>query len=143
MGETTASQRMDKIQMIVVIDTDVLIDLGNGVAEAMARVKTEALTNRLTISVITKLELLVGCQNQTEMRSLEQFLVQFEVIPLSAAIGNQAVNLLKQYRLSHGLLMPDALIAATALTLDGCLLSKNQRDFRFIQDLKLLPYPIK
>lgn len=143
MGETTASQRMDKIQTIIVIDTDVLIDLGNGVAEAMARVKTEALTNRLTISVITKLELLVGCQNQTEMRSLEQFLVQFEVIPLSAAIGNQAVNLLKQYRLSHGLLMPDALIAATALTLDGCLLSKNQRDFRFIQDLKLLPYPIK
>lgn len=129
--------------MIMVIDTDILIDLGNGVAEAMARVKTEALTNKLTISVITKLELLVGCQNQTEMRSLEQFLVQFEVIPLSTAIGNQAVNLLKQYRLSHGLLMPDALIAATALTLDCSLLSKNQRDFRFIQNSKLLPYSIK
>ena len=32
-------------------------------------------------------------------------------------------------------------IAATALVYDLPLLTKNQRDFRFIPDLKLLPYP--
>ncbi len=127
--------------MSMVIDTDILIDLGNGVAEAIARIKAESQSHKLVISVITKLELLVGCHHKTEMRSLEQFLARFEVISLSAAIGDSAVNLLKPYRLSHGLLMPDALIAATALTLDDFFLSKNQRDFRFIQNLKLLSYP--
>jgi hypothetical protein len=34
----------------------------------------------------------------------------------------------------------DALIAATAIVIDAPLLSKNQRDYRFIQGLNLLPY---
>lgn len=51
------------------------------------------------------------------------------------------VALLKTYRLSHGLLIADALIAATALTLDISIVSKNQKDYRFISGLRLLPYP--
>lgn len=35
----------------------------------------------------------------------------------------------------------DALVAATALTQGVPLVSKNQRDYRFIPDLQLLPYP--
>ncbi|KJR43537.1 PilT protein [Candidatus Magnetoovum chiemensis] len=48
-----------------------------------------------------------------------------------------------KYRLSHGLLIPDALIAATAIIRDESFISKNQRDYRFINELKLLAYPIK
>ena len=48
---------------------------------------------------------------------------------------------MKKYRLSHGLLIPDALIAATAIEADTPLVSKNQKDYRFIKDLQLLPYP--
>jgi hypothetical protein len=33
------------------------------------------------------------------------------------------------------------MIAATAMTLGLPLISKNQRDFRFIGGLQLLPYP--
>jgi predicted nucleic acid-binding protein len=43
--------------------------------------------------------------------------------------------------LSHGLLIADALIAATALYGDQSLISKNQRDYRFITGLQLLSYP--
>jgi predicted nucleic acid-binding protein len=43
--------------------------------------------------------------------------------------------------LSHGLLIADALIAATALSLDASFLTKNQRDYRFIKGLSLLMYP--
>ena len=49
-------------------------------------------------------------------------------------ISDTAVGLLRQYRLSHGLAIPDALIAATAIAL-------NQRDYRFINGLELLSYP--
>jgi len=40
--------------------------------------------------------------------------------------------------LSHNLLIADSLIAATALSLDMPLVSKNQRDHRFIADIKAL-----
>jgi len=43
--------------------------------------------------------------------------------------------------LSHSLLIADGLIAATALVIDKPLASKNQRDYRFIAGLNLLPYP--
>jgi predicted nucleic acid-binding protein len=52
-----------------------------------------------------------------------------------------AVDLLRQYRLSHGLLIADALIAATCLAHSTPLLTKNQRDFRFIAGLTLPNYP--
>ncbi len=52
-----------------------------------------------------------------------------------------AIGLIRQYRLSHGLAILDALIAATAITLDQFFVSKNQQDYRFIKGLKLLPYP--
>jgi predicted nucleic acid-binding protein len=38
-------------------------------------------------------------------------------------------------------LIPDALIAATALYHQEPLISKNQRDYRFIEGLTLQPYP--
>jgi predicted nucleic acid-binding protein len=58
-------------------------------------------------------------------------------------ISDRAVDLLKQYFLSHGLLIADGLIAATALVHNEAFVSKNQRDFRFIAGLNLLPYPLK
>lgn len=38
-------------------------------------------------------------------------------------------------------LIADALIAATAMSLDKPLVIKNQRDYRFIAGLRLLAYP--
>jgi predicted nucleic acid-binding protein len=43
--------------------------------------------------------------------------------------------------LSHGLLLADALIAATALSLRIPLATKNQRDYRLIATLQLVSYP--
>jgi predicted nucleic acid-binding protein len=63
------------------------------------------------------------------------------VLKLNEQISDAAVDLLRQYRLSHGLAIPDALIAATAIVLNRPLISKNQRDYRFISRLQLLPYP--
>ena len=94
-----------------------------------------------TISVITQMELLIGCQNKAELHKLERFLRRFHIVKLNERISDTAVVLLNRYRLSHGLLIADALIAATALSMDISFMTKNQRDYRFITDLRLLAYP--
>jgi len=99
-------------------------------------------TTRLpTISVITQMELLIGCQNKAELHKLERFLRRFHIVRLNERISDTTVELLNRYRLSHGLLIADALIAATALSMEISFMTKNQRDYRFITDLRLLTYP--
>ena len=87
------------------------------------------------------MELIVGCRNKAELQTLDRFLSQFQVLTLSSQISNRAIQLLQAYFLSHGLLIADAFIAATAIEHQVALLSKNQRDFRFIQELDLMVYP--
>lgn len=123
------------------IDTDILIDVARSVDTAIHRLNAEVQTTTLTISAVTEMELLVGCRNKTELQNLQQFLQRYQRIKLDETISDCAMQLLEDYYLSHGLLIADALIAATALVQDIPLLSKNQRDFRFIQKLNLLPYP--
>jgi predicted nucleic acid-binding protein len=125
----------------VLIDTDILIDVANKDANAVSRLKRESQTAQLAVSSITAMELVIGCRNKPEQQALERFLAKFQVLPLSSEISERAIALLTAYYLSHGLLVADALIAATAITHNMSLLSKNQRDFRFIQELTLLPYP--
>ena len=87
------------------------------------------------------MELLVGCRNKIELRNTERFLRRFHIITLDDQSCQAAVDLLRQYRLSHGLAIPDALIVATTMTLGYEFVTKNQRDYRFIDGLALLPYP--
>jgi predicted nucleic acid-binding protein len=85
--------------------------------------------------------LIVGCRDKTELQTLAKFLARFQILKLTEQISVKSVELLNQYRLSHGLLIADALIAATALETDENFITGNQKHFRFISDLKLLPYP--
>jgi len=87
------------------------------------------------------MELIVGCRNKDELAALDSFLRRFDIIPLRPAISEQVTVLLRTLRLSHGLLIADALIAATAIVDGMSFISKNQRDYRFIDTLDLLPYP--
>ncbi len=98
-------------------------------------------TSVLAISSVTQLELIVGCRNKTELRDLEKFLSRYQILKITDQISDIAVDLLKRYFLSHGLLIADGLIAATALIHNEAFITKNQRDFRFITGLNLLPYP--
>ena len=125
----------------LLIDTDTLIDVSRGIPIAINRLQSEAENSTLAISSITQMELIVGCRNKTELQNLEKFLQRYVVIKVDKLITDKAIELLIQYRLSHGLLIPDGLIAATAIVTDTPLLSKNQRDYCFISELNLLSYP--
>ena len=125
----------------ILIDTDILIDISREISTAINRMKQEKLTNQLCISVITQMELIIGCRNKIEQQKLNKFLKGFTVININESISNQASKLLEKYRLSHGLLIADAFIGATAIIYDIPLLSKNQSDYHFINEIILPSYP--
>ena len=87
------------------------------------------------------MELFIGCRDKAELQEVENFLSRLRLLKLDEQVSDAAVDLLRRYRLSHGLLIADALIAAAALVFDAPFISKNQRDYRFIAGLNLLPYP--
>ena len=124
----------------VIVDTDVLIDAGRDIREAVTCLEQIERQASLAISVVSQMELIIGCRNKAELRTLDKFLSRFQVVKLNERISDVAVDLLRHYRLSHGLLIADALIAATALLQEIPFATKNQGDYRFIVGLRLLPY---
>lgn len=125
----------------IIVDTDILIDAANGEANATQWLLQNSGQSMLAVSAVTQMELLIGCRNKAELRDLRSFLRAFHIFKITATASDRAVLLLEQYRLSHGLAIADALIAATALESGEPFMTKNQRDFRFIPSLNLLPYP--
>lgn len=125
----------------LLVDTDILIDVSREIPIAINRLQSEANNSILAISTITQMELIVGCRNKTELQNLEKFLRYYAIIKVNEFISDKAIELLSLYRLSHGLLIPDGLIAATAIVANIPLLRKNQKDYRFISELNLLSYP--
>ncbi len=123
----------------VLVDTDILIDVLRNFEPTIQRLAEVEEQSQLWVSQITQMELIVGCQDKRSLKKLEKFLEKFSILPINSAISDRTIKLLSQYRLSHGLLIPDAIIAATALVNQFDLLTKNQRDFRFIQNLELIP----
>ena len=101
--------------MAVLVDSDILIDAGRSDSDAVDFLARVEQIDTLMVSTITQMELMVGARNKNELRVIEKFLDRFVTVRLNPAISDLAVDLIRQYRLSHGLLMPDALIAATAL----------------------------
>lgn len=125
----------------VLFDSDVVIDAGRGDPLALACLHEASLHSARAVSAVTRMELIVGCRSRADLRVVERFLRRFEVIEINEQISPIATGLLRRYRRSHGLLTADALIAATALVDRIPLVTRNQRDFRFIAGLDLLPYP--
>lgn len=123
------------------IDSDIIIDSARGEQQAISFLAESAAQHRLCISTITRLELLAGCRNAQEWNTTETLLRGFVELVLTPDISAIAAQLFTRYRLSHGLALADGLIAATAISNNVPLASKNQRHFRYIDPLSLLPYP--
>ncbi len=126
---------------LTIIDTDILIDVARGDDDAIDCLLRFEKTSSLAISAVTQMELIVGCRNKTELNNLEKFLNRYQILRITDEISDRVIELLEQYFLSHGLLIADGLIGATALVHNEAFITKNQRDFRFIAGLNLLPYP--
>ncbi len=124
----------------ILIDTDVLIDVSRKITSAIQTIEDYKSRFIVSVSMVTQLELINGCQNKKELNQLSEFLERFEILHITEIISAKTVELFEKYRLSHGVQIPDMLIASTALVHNIQLISKNRKDFSFIEGLEFIPY---
>ncbi|MBC2715514.1 MAG: type II toxin-antitoxin system VapC family toxin [Desulfobacteraceae bacterium] len=97
---------------MILIDTDILIDAARNANEAVNCLQQVEQQFAATVSSVTQMELIIGCRDKNELRSLDHFLERFQIISVSEQISDTAIDLLKQYRLSYGLQIAGTLLAA-------------------------------
>jgi predicted nucleic acid-binding protein len=90
---------------------------------------------------ISVMELYVGMANKLELQQMKKKIKHFSIIHLNESASQKSTELIADYRLSHGSMIPDALIGAMALTYDLELYTYNLKDFRFMPNIKLYPIP--
>ena len=121
-------------------DTDILIDAARGLAVARAFLAQQRSAG-IQVSIISAMELVAGSRNAAELARVQRFLRGVGIVPVTSAISRRAYGLMTSFFLSHGLLIPDALIAATAVEHGLVLYTKNVRHFRMIPTLTVTrPY---
>jgi len=68
---------------------------------------------------------------------IKRHLSSIQIFHIDDEISITASDLIERYAKSHGLKIPDALIAATSIIQDVQLFTLNTKDFKFIENIKL------
>lgn len=121
---------------MILCDTNILIEFYKGNSVIVQELQKIGLSN-LCISTITAGELYFGSRDKRELGQIKMNLALLSQIPLDVDISGRFLTLLEEYALSHRLSVPDALIAASALSQNIPLYTLNLKDFRFISNLQL------
>lgn len=122
---------------MVLLDTNILIELFKANQKILEEIIRIDLKNTC-ISKITVLELYIGVLNKKEQQKIKKFLSNFSQINIDNQIIDKTIELVYQYRLSHGLFINDAIPAATCLEYKIPLYTLNTKDFKYIPDLILV-----
>ena len=118
------------------MDSTVLIDISRGNKSAIDFMDALKKDNQgIGISIISSMELVIGCHDKNEVDKTLKFLGDYPTIDISIPISKKAYQLIIQYGKSHGLVIPDAFIAATALDENLTLVTSNVRHFDMIDGL--------
>jgi tRNA(fMet)-specific endonuclease VapC len=120
---------------LILCDSNILIDVYRGVEETIKQI-TELGNERFVISAVTAAEVLFGARNKAELQKIKKDIANVQILEINEDISALFVKLVSDYTLSHKLAIPDAIIAATALSYKLPLFTHNQKDFRFISGIK-------
>ncbi len=121
---------------MILCDTNIFIYAFNGRSDTISKLNTIGFDNIL-LSSITVMELFQGMGNKTELAQMKKKIGYYDVVQIDAAISEKAIQLIEKYKLSHGLEIPDAIIAATSIEYEIPLFTYNVKDFNFIPKLIL------
>ena len=121
---------------MIICDTNILIHAFNGDSRTIEALQSIGYEN-IALSSVTVMELYQGMANKQELAQMKKKIKYFDIIQIDTISSKLAISLIEKYRLSNGLAIPDALIAASAIVVQLELFTYNLRDFSFIPDLKL------
>jgi len=124
---------------LILCDTNILISWFKGEIETLVILERIGL-DHILIPSVTIMELMQGARNKKELVQLKKKLKAYHIIHFNEASSKLTIELVEQFRLSHGLLIPDAIIASTAITFDLKLFTYNLKDFKFIPGIQLYPF---
>ena len=118
------------------LDTNILIYyLADAIPPERVSEIEAMLTSSFRVSIITKIEFLGWKKHTPKGYALAQdFIRAAEVYPLTNTIADRAIHL----RRTCGMKLPDAVIAATALTHECALVTRNEGDFSGICALEVV-----
>ena len=118
-------------------DTNVFIYAFNGRQDTIDKL-TEIGFQDIVLSSISVMELYQGMGNKVELAQMKRKIKYFDVIEINDDASKLATKLIENYRLSHNLQIPDAIIGATAVIHQLPLFTYNFKDFAFMPGIKLI-----
>lgn len=128
--------------MKLVLDTDVLVDHLRLRDSPWIALLEDIQRRRIGgyVSVITLAELHAGSlMAQAVIRTRTRRLLSlFRRVPVQEEIAIKAGALLREH-VRDGLALADALVAATALSLDAPLVTRNRRHYQLVRGLRFYP----
>jgi predicted nucleic acid-binding protein len=122
--------------MTIVVDTSVLIDHLRGDERAHSALAAAAARGeRLTCSVVTRVEVLAGMRTDEELET-RRLLDAFDWLDLDVDVAERAGLMANRYLRSHPGVDPvDFIVAATVETVDGELWTRNVKHFPMLPEL--------
>jgi predicted nucleic acid-binding protein len=118
-----------------VFDTNILVDFLNGISGASEEISG---CESPSISIVTWIEVLVGCRSVEETRNARALLARFDVQQVPESIAQRAVEVRQQSRLK----LPDAIVLATAMDAGCLLVTRNTKDYAASDPLVRVPYTL-
>ena len=117
------------------LDSNVIIDYLAGKLPPDGIKKVSEIVDQIpNISVISQIEVLRFNDTPENEATLERFINASVIYPLSSNVVKRTIELCKQNKIK----LPDAIIAATALTKGFTLVTRNIIDFKKVPKLDLL-----
>ncbi len=128
----------------VICDTDVLIDYfdekNSRHVETIKILEKNIILDNVMLSSISKMELILGATNKADLHRINRDIERLNITLINYEINEHAIFLLQKYSLSHGLSLPDSLIASTSIVTGFELFSYNVKDYKFIEKIRLYKF---
>jgi tRNA(fMet)-specific endonuclease VapC len=123
---------------MIVADSDVLIDFLRGRGEGARRIAIELETRSFATTAITAFEIRSGARTPRQKKAVDTLLEAMTVLPFGPEEAHLAAEIRQQVeREGQPIGMADYMIAASCITHDGILLTRNRKHFERIERLKL------